>query len=59
MRLVRIVAPHFVAGLEILHDVYNVPYCAKAAPIIKYMRGKTLDWITAYCQRKNWHLEQL
>lgn len=46
--MLRIVAPHFVAGIVRGGD---------AAPIIRYMKGKTLHWILSYCARKGWSVE--
>ena len=48
MILVRIVAPHFVAGLETDGTVQ------RAAPIIKYMVGWTDDHVRAYVKEKGW-----
>jgi hypothetical protein len=48
MKLVRVVAPHFVAGFETDGIV------RRAAPIIKYMVGKTNDEARAYIQKKGW-----
>lgn len=49
MALVRVSAPHFVAGFDMDNN--------RIAPIIKYMRGWSLLRITEYCGRKNWSLE--
>ena len=46
--MLRIVAPHFVAGI-----VRDGP----VAPIISYMKGWTLARIRAYCARKGWSVE--
>ena len=48
---VRITAPHFVAGYDMTRG--NI------APIIKYMRGWSLDKIAVYCARKGWTYEVL
>jgi len=47
--VIRITAPHFVAGIDLGNNVY--------APIVKYMRGWTLKRIEKYCQRKNWQMD--
>ena len=52
--LVRIVAPHFVAGLE--HDNDRV---RRVAPIIKYMLGWTPRKVWDYCQSKGWKYKTL
>lgn len=48
MTLVRIVAPHFVAGFE------TDGIARRAAPIIKYLIGKTNDEARAYIESKGW-----
>jgi hypothetical protein len=48
MTLVRVVAPHFVAGFETDGIV------RRAAPIIKYLVGKTDDQARAYIKSKGW-----
>ena len=48
MMLVRVVAPHFVAGFETDGVV------RRAAPIIKYLVGKTNDEARTYIARKGW-----
>lgn len=40
--LVRVVAPHFVAGLEMEDDL-----CVTAAPILYWAKGKRRDWLRA------------
>jgi hypothetical protein len=49
MNLVRITAPHFVAGLEVGGQV---------APILHYMRTWPIGQIVAYCKQKRWHCEE-
>jgi hypothetical protein len=49
--LVRIVAPHFVAGLALCSG--------PCAPIIAYMRGWPLARIRAYCAKRGWRCEEL
>lgn len=46
--MLRIVAPHFVAGIV---------RGGAVAPIIKYMRGWTLAEIRRYCATKRWTVE--
>jgi hypothetical protein len=48
VKLVRVVAPHFVAGFETDGVV------RRAAPIIKYLVGKTDDEAREYIKRKGW-----
>ena len=43
--LIRIVAPHFVAGID---------YPMRCAPIVKYMKGWSLNRIFDYCRSKGW-----
>lgn len=47
-RLVRFVAPHFVAGFVTNGRV------TRAAPIIKYIVGWPDDRVREYCRRKGW-----
>jgi hypothetical protein len=52
--LVRIVAPHFVAGLDA-----RAGRVVNAAPIIRYMMGWDGAQVAAYCARKGWEWERL
>lgn len=52
MRLVRIVAPHFVAGI-----VARNGRVVRAAPILGYMRGWDGAAVASYCDRKDWAWE--
>lgn len=54
MKLVRVVAPHFVAGFE--SDGVRV---VRAAPILKYLVGKTEDYARHYFKQKGWTASQL
>lgn len=49
---IRIVAPHFVAGVVLLDDCV-----VRAAPILKYMMGWSRCRIELYCERKGWKPE--
>jgi hypothetical protein len=48
-QLVRVVAPHFVAGLVIVDDT-----CTRAAPILRWAVGKNADYLRSYFRRKQW-----
>jgi hypothetical protein len=48
MKLIRVVAPHFVAGFETDGIV------RRAAPILKYLVGKTDQEARRYIARKGW-----
>jgi hypothetical protein len=50
--LIRIKAPHFVAGVVLNAD----GRVERAAPIVRYMMGWSLDRISGYCLRKGWRL---
>jgi hypothetical protein len=52
--LIRIVAPHFVAGVVFAHDEI-----VRAAPIVQYMaRNRWNFWrVLSYCEEKRWELE--
>lgn len=47
--LVRVVAPHFVAGL-----IMTAGRCTEAAPILKYAIGKERDELRRYFTSKGW-----
>ena len=49
MSLVRIVAPHFVAGI-----IFDSDIVIETAPIIGYMQGWTTARTRAYVARKHW-----
>lgn len=63
--MIRIVAPHFVAGVDL--SVQSVPerstvqlwMVVHAAPILNYMRGWSKDKVLIYCARKGWTAEVL
>jgi hypothetical protein len=46
--MLRIVAPHFIAGIV---------RGGMVAPIIAYMKGWTLSQIKAYCAKKCWEIQ--
>ena len=47
--LVRVVAPHFVAGLVIENG-----RCVEAAPILKWALNKGEDFLRGYIKSKGW-----
>ncbi len=53
MTLIRIVSPHFVAGLEATDRVI------RAAPVIRYMVGWTGKQVASYCKSKGWTWERI
>jgi len=48
--MIRIVAPHFVAGVVVGE---------RAAPIIRYMTQWTAEQIELYCRSKRWRCETI
>jgi hypothetical protein len=48
--LVRVTAPHFVAGILLAKD----GRCVEAAPILRWRVGKTARELKAYFDRKGW-----
>lgn len=48
-KLVRVVAPHFVAGIEFARGKVS-----EAAPILAWAKGKSEDEMRAYFKRKGW-----
>lgn len=57
MRLFRIVARHFVAGLESGGE--NDNDIVRTAPIIKYMVGWRVSRAFLYCGQKGWEMEEV
>lgn len=53
--LLRIEAPHFVAGVE-LRRMPTVLIAWRTAPIVKYMKSWGILQIEAYCRRKGWRV---
>lgn len=51
MMLARIVAPHFVAGVDMARGY--------AAPIVRFMSGWTRARIERYCLQRKWRVEFL
>ena len=52
-RMIRIDAPHFVAGVLIEDGKVT-----KAAPILAWMIGKPEGYVEFYCRRKGWLLDK-
>lgn len=53
--LYQITAPYFCAGI----DFKGTLIVKEAAPIIKYMKGWTLQKVSNYCLCKRWTLKQI
>lgn len=51
----QITSGHFCAGLE-FDVVRTLIVCDRAAPILNYMEGWTLDRIEVYCTSKKWDM---
>lgn len=51
--LVRVVAPHFVAGI-----IVDGGACVHAAPILHWAVGRKQDELRAYFARKGWTATQ-
>jgi len=49
MKLVQVKAPHFTAGF-----VSDGTHITEAAPILKYLVGKTEAWARHYLKQKGW-----
>lgn len=47
--LIRVVAPHFVAGMVMEGDVVK-----EAAPILAWATGKERSYLRGYFSRKGW-----
>lgn len=50
--MIRICAPHFTAGLELLNG-----RASRCAPILHYMHGWSVGQVLAYCYKKSWACE--
>lgn len=50
----QIKSPYFTAGITFVNDKAD-----KAAPIIKYMIGWTLDAVKSYCFIKRWDIAEI
>lgn len=55
MRLLRIEAPHYVAGISYKHRWF----CRPCAPILSWMVGKDRDFILDYLEYKGYKWEWL
>ena len=53
-KVISIYAPSFTAGVVCEDDKVK-----RAAPIIKYMRGWTLEQVKEYVARRGWQCEEL
>jgi hypothetical protein len=51
MLLIRIIAPHFVAGIE------RIAYRNRCAPILGYMQTWNIEKIQNYCKSKGWECQ--
>lgn len=54
--LIRIVAPHFTAGVVLGTGNVGFVMVVRAAPIVKYMMGWTEEHVRDYCKRKHWEV---
>jgi hypothetical protein len=52
----RIVAPHFVCGIELDPSSARV---VDAAPIVRYMVGWSAKRVASYCTRRGWEIARL
>lgn len=52
--LVRVVAPHFVAGLIVEPDEWEELRCVQAAPILRWAVGKRREDLQEYFRRSGW-----
>lgn len=47
--LVRVVAPHLVAGIVLVDG-----RCTEAAPILRWCIGKDRAWLRAWFEKRGW-----
>lgn len=57
-RLLRVTAPHFVAGAEWRRES-GVWTCYRSAPILRWMVGKSAESTARYLAVKGWRWEWL
>jgi hypothetical protein len=50
--MIRIVAPHFVAG--VVFNEIERGTVVQAAPIVRYMLGWNAARVKSYCKQKRW-----
>ncbi len=50
-RTVQIIAPHFCAGIVVARGVV-----IDAAPIIRWLVGRDLDWVIDQITSRNWSI---
>lgn len=55
-KLLRVSAPHFVAG-AVWRKAGDGWECERAAPIIKWMVGKSPSFVGQYLKEKGWRYE--
>ncbi len=53
-KLLRVTAPHFCAGAVWQRDGDGEWTCTEAAPILRWMLGKTPTYVQQYLGRKGW-----
>jgi hypothetical protein len=53
-KLYFVTAPHFSAGFVLTDGMVTA-----AAPILRYMKGKGIDWVLNYCRKKKWNVENV
>lgn len=51
----QVAAPHFCAGVIVGAD----GIIKRAAPILRYVEGKRLQWLKTYCQHKRWEINSV
>jgi len=49
--LYQVTAPHFCAGIIVIDNIV-----IKAAPILRWMIDKNVDYLTEYCKKKKWEI---
>lgn len=57
-RVLRIEAPHFVAGVG-FKEFMQGEFVSHAAPIVRYMMGWTEAKVREYCASKGWKVDSV
>jgi hypothetical protein len=58
-RLLRVIAPQFIAGAVWVKENNQWACSNRVAPIIKWMRYKTPDQVVRYLRKKGWEWQWL
>lgn len=55
--MIRILAPHFTAGVVFATGAVGIEMVVRVPPIVKYMKGWSRAEVLDYCARKRWKVD--